>query len=162
MLKSLQNRHRNFYFLGLLLWQVFNYLVFPIMGAEATTNSVKPASDNNWSCYMQTADGRVVNLTSLCTKKNLDTVRQLLTTKQCQNCDLSGVNLSEADLHDANLTRANLTKANLKGANLLGANLTGANLKGANLFGANLAGTILKNADLSGAIMPDGTINNYK
>ena len=75
-------------------------------------------------------------------KKNLDTLRQLLTTKQCQNCDLSGVNLSDADLHDANLTRANLTNANLKGANLLGANLTGANLKGANLFGANLAGKL--------------------
>ena len=145
MLKSLQNRHRNFYFLGLLLLEVFKYLVFPIRVAEATTYSVTPTSEtNNWICYMQTADGRVVNLTSLCTQKNLNQLRQLLTTKQCHKCDLSGVNLSETDLHDANLS---------------GANLTGANLKGANLLGANLAGSLLKSADLSGATMPDGTIN---
>ncbi|MEG4284751.1 pentapeptide repeat-containing protein [Microcoleus sp. A006_D1] len=160
MLKSLQNRHRNFYFLGFLLLEVFKYLVFPIRVAEATTYSVTPTSEtDNWICYMQTADGRVVNLTSLCTQKTLNQLRQLLTTKQCHKCDLSGVNLSETDLHDANLSGANLTGANLKGANLLGANLTGANLKGANLLGANLAGSLLKRADLSGATMPDGTIN---
>jgi len=160
MLKSLQNRHRNFYFLGLLLLEVFKYLVFPIRVAEATTYSVTPTSEtNNWICYMQTADGRVVNLTSLCAKKTLDPLRKLLTTKECQKCDLIGVNLSETDLHDANLSGANLTGANLKGANFLGANLTGANLKGANFLGANLAGSLLKSADLSGATMPDGTIN---
>lgn len=160
MLKSLHNRHRNFSFLGLLLVEVFKYLVFPIRVAEATTYSVIPTSEtNNWVCYMQKADGRVVNLSSLCTPKTLNPLRLLLTTKQCQKCNLSGVNLSESDLHDANLSGANLAGANLKGANLLGADLTGANLKGANLFGANLAGTLLKSADLSGATMPDGTIN---
>ena len=46
--------------------------------------------------------------------------------------------------------RANLTVANLRGADLTGANLTGANLTGARL----------ELADLRGATMPDGSVND--
>jgi len=80
-------------------------------------------------------------------------VRQLLATKNCQNCDLSGAglvmsDLSGADLRGANLSGANLSRANLSGADLRDADLSGAGLFGANLSGAKLAGVNLLGADL--------------
>lgn len=85
--------------------------------------------------------------------ENPEHLRQLLSTKQCQKCNLrtSGLaygNLSGADLQGADLSGANLSRANLSGANLSGANLAGASLYGANLSGANLSNAILTNADL--------------
>jgi uncharacterized protein YjbI with pentapeptide repeats len=84
---------------------------------------------------------------------NIEHTRQLLATKQCENCDLSGeglvmANLSGASLRGANLGGANLSRANLSGADLSGANLSGASLYGANLSGAKLSGTNLTGADL--------------
>ncbi|MFT5698050.1 MAG: hypothetical protein ACI8ZB_000904 [Desulforhopalus sp.] len=83
-------------------------------------------------------------------------LEQLLKTKKCYGCDLSGLdiageNLEDADLEKANLSGSNLEKADLEGANLkgailVGANLTKANLKNADLYKANLTG-----ADLTGA-----------
>ena len=87
-----------------------------------------------------------------------------------RRADLRRANLNGAEFHAANLTRASLTRANLNGAILTGAFLTGANLEdvsfinayleganleGANLTGANLTGAILRDADLTGAILPD-------
>jgi hypothetical protein len=106
-------------------------------------------------------------------KSNIPSVKKLLDTKKCPNCDLSYANLKGANLRGANLSEANLTKANLSGADLYGAelsganlseanlkevnlkevNLTGANLYNANLTGANLSKAILKWANLSGAIL---------
>ncbi|MBW4421830.1 MAG: pentapeptide repeat-containing protein [Myxacorys californica WJT36-NPBG1] len=98
--------------------------------------------------------------------ENLEHTQKLLSTKQCQNCDLtraglvfaqlSGANLSQANLAGANLSQANLVGANLSGANLTGATLNGANLSGAKLTGANLSSVDLRNAylvdtDLSGS-----------
>nr|WP_322111842.1 pentapeptide repeat-containing protein [Aerosakkonema funiforme] len=100
-------------------------------------------------CYMQTADGRILNLGVICVN-NEDNIKKLLATKQCQNCDLSGVNLSGANLPNANLSGANLSGANLSGANLSGADLSGANLSDANVTDANLS-----DANLTGAIMPN-------
>lgn len=77
--------------------------------------------------------------------------QQLLSTKQCASCDLSGAGLVFARLTGANLTQANLAGANLAQANLAGADLRGANLAGAILNGANLTGAKLTGADLSGA-----------
>lgn len=90
--------------------------------------------------------------------ENLDHVRQLLSTKQCQTCELSGTGLvfaqlSGADLSQANLARANFSQAMLAGANLSGANLSGASLNGANLSGAKLSGADLSGADLRNAIL---------
>ncbi|MBW4525996.1 MAG: pentapeptide repeat-containing protein [Phormidium tanganyikae FI6-MK23] len=82
--------------------------------------------------------------------ENLDHVRQLLSTKQCANCELTSAGLVFAQLPGANLTGANLAGANLSQANLTGANLTGANLAGATLSGANLAGAKLTGANLQG------------
>jgi uncharacterized protein YjbI with pentapeptide repeats len=82
--------------------------------------------------------------------ENLDHVRQLLSTKQCQKCDLSNAGLVFAQLSGANLAGANLAGANLSQANLAGANLTGANLAGAILNSANLSGAKLTGANLQG------------
>ncbi|PSB21203.1 pentapeptide repeat-containing protein [Phormidesmis priestleyi ULC007] len=83
--------------------------------------------------------------------ENLDHVQQLIATKQCQSCDLSGAGLVLARLTGANLNQANLAGANLSQAVLSGANLSGANLAGASLYGADLSGAKLAGADLSGA-----------
>lgn len=103
-------------------------------------------------------------LTTLATPafaENLQHTRQLLSTKQCSRCDLSGAGLvtailpgaqlSGADLSRANLSRADLTGADLRGANLQGASLNGANLTGANLEGADLTGADLRDAYLAGS-----------
>lgn len=76
--------------------------------------------------------------------------------RNCPDCNLSGVDLSNAQLNHANLAGANLsgvdfTNANLRQANLMGANLSGAKLIRANLPGANLSFTDLSNANLSGS-----------
>ncbi|MBD1911306.1 MULTISPECIES: pentapeptide repeat-containing protein [unclassified Leptolyngbya] len=93
--------------------------------------------------------------------ENLTHLRQLMSTRACQQCDLrrsglvygdlEGADLSNADLSEANLSRANLRNANLRGANLRGAVLTSADLTGADLSGANLQGADLREAYLSDA-----------
>jgi uncharacterized protein YjbI with pentapeptide repeats len=83
--------------------------------------------------------------------ENIDHVRQLLSTRQCANCELSSAGLVLAQLSGANLAGANLAGANLSQANLAGADLTNANLAGASLSGANLAGAKLTNANIQGA-----------
>ena len=93
-----------------------------------------------------------------------------LTGANLSYANLRGAKLKDADLRRADLRRANLNGAILTGAILTGAFLTGANLEdvsfinayleganleGANLTGANLTGAILRDADLTGAILPD-------
>ncbi len=87
-----------------------------------------------------------------------DPIRQLLSTKQCDRCNLerAGLVLSKLDgagLASANLRAANLGRASLQNANLQNANLQGAVLYGANLFGADLRGADLRGADLRGAYL---------
>lgn len=102
--------------------------------------------------------------------ENSEHLRQLLSTKQCQKCDLSGAglvladlsnaDLREADLSGVNLSRANLTNANLSGAKLLGASLFGANLSGANLSGADLGAADLRTAYLWNADLRNANLTN--
>lgn len=99
--------------------------------------------------------------------ENLEHIRQLLSTKTCTQCDLSGAglvmsNLAGAKLSGANLSQANLSQANLSGADLSGANLTGASLYGANLTGANLAGVILDGTDLRTAYLTNANMLGTK
>ena len=92
--------------------------------------------------------------------ENSQHTQQLLATKQCPKCDLTGTglsfarlsyaNLAGADLRGANLSRADLQGADLRGADLSGATLFGANLMGAKLDGANLRTTDLRSAYLTG------------
>ncbi|AFY50185.1 putative low-complexity protein [Nostoc sp. PCC 7524] len=93
----------------------------------------------------------ILSLTGTAQAANPEHLRQLLSTKQCQNCDLTGAGLVMADLSRANLSGANLAGANLSRANLSGADLRGANLAGAGLFGVNLSEAKLGGANLASA-----------
>ena len=88
------------------------------------------------------------------------TVSQLLSTRRCEGCDLSGANLREANLWEANLQGANLQDASLFGAYLEGAILLGADLQGATLAGANLQRANLQNANLSNAYLQSANLQN--
>ncbi|NMG08026.1 pentapeptide repeat-containing protein [Brasilonema sp. UFV-L1] len=105
-----------------------------------------------------------ISLNQTAQAANLEHIRQLLASKQCQNCDLAGaglvmVDLSGANLSGANLAGANLSRANLSGADLRDANLSGVGLFGANLSGANLVGANLQNADLRNAYLMNAQLN---
>jgi uncharacterized protein YjbI with pentapeptide repeats len=91
---------------------------------------------------------------------SLEQTQQLLATKKCLHCDLSGAGLVLANLSGATLNGADLSGANLSRANLSGADLSGANLKGTSLYGANLSGAKLTGADLSVADLRDTYLGN--
>lgn len=101
-----------------------------------------------------------ISLTTSVQAANSEHIRQLLATKQCQNCDLINAGLVMADLSGANLSGANLTGANLSRANLSGADLRGANLSGASLFGVNLSETKFSGANLAGADLRNSYLVN--
>jgi serine/threonine protein kinase len=102
-----------------------------------------------------------------------DAVVQLLTTRECRNCnlrgaDLSGTNLRSVDLKGADLRGANLRNADLRSSSLENVNLTDADLRNADLRGADLKdadltatkleGANLNSTDFRRAIMPEGFI----
>lgn len=103
-------------------------------------------------------------LTTIClatpASANSEDTRQLLATKECQNCELSGVGLVLTNLSGVNLSGANLSGANLSRANLSGADLSRANLSGASLFGANLSGAKLNDTNLSVVDLRDTYLGN--
>jgi uncharacterized protein YjbI with pentapeptide repeats len=101
-----------------------------------------------------------ISLSQTAQAANSEHIRQLLATKQCQNCDLASAGLVLADLSGANLSGANLSGANLSRANLSGADLRGANLSGAGLFGANLNGAKLSGANLLGTDLREAYLGN--
>lgn len=67
-------------------------------------------------------------------------------------------NLENAILRDACLEGANFKQANLKKANLMKAKVKNASLIGANLTNANFYLTNYQDAEIIGAIMPDGEV----
>jgi serine/threonine protein kinase len=77
--------------------------------------------------------------------------KKLLETRECQKCDLSGMDFYKANLAGANLIGSNLTNTKFVGANLAGADLSDANLKEVSFLGANLVGARLDYADLRNA-----------
>ncbi len=93
----------------------------------------------------------LTGLTTSIRAENIADMQKLLSTKNCQQCDLSGAGLVMNDLTGAKLGGANLVGANFSRANLTGADLRGANLTGASLHGANLMGADLRGANLTGA-----------
>ena len=132
------------------------------------------------ACYIQTEDGKVSDLGSLCQPPNNNinsttqaaNIKRLLDTKECPGCNLSGANLANARLSFVNFLNANLSGANLSGASLVGADLSNANLTNANLnnaklngarmVGTNLAGTNLTNANLLGVNLWNTDIHTAK
>jgi uncharacterized protein YjbI with pentapeptide repeats len=105
----------------------------------------------------------------------LDTIEMVLSTNQCERCNLAGIELEGMDLrnakfagtnfNDARLSKTNLAGADLRQAFMQGTQLANANLDAANLCGAklnaapssagssnvaaNLTGAFLRNVDLS-------------
>lgn len=95
-------------------------------------------------------------------QRNLE---KLLKTKECRNCDLTGVNLSganlsNAELYDANLSGAVLSRANLYHAKLRNSSLANAKLDNANLYQANLNNADLEKADLTKANLAQAELEN--
>ncbi|MDF5706921.1 MAG: pentapeptide repeat-containing protein [Nostoc sp. S4] len=101
-----------------------------------------------------------ISLTTTVQAANSEHVKQLLATRQCQNCDLTNAGLVMADLSGANLSGANLAGANLSRANLSGADLRGANLSGTSLFGVNLTEARFSGANLAGADLRNSYLTN--
>ncbi len=91
---------------------------------------------------------------------NNEHLSKLLSSKKCENCDLSNAGLIMADLAGADLRGANLSGANLSRANLSGADLRGANLSGASLFGVNLISARLGGAQVAGADLRNTYLTN--
>lgn len=85
----------------------------------------------------------------------VETVDMVISTNECEACNLSGLNFSGhnlvgARLSNADLAGAILTKVDLSGADLRAANLQGADLSYANLDGANLCNAFLNPSPLGG------------
>ncbi|MBF0276412.1 MAG: pentapeptide repeat-containing protein [SAR324 cluster bacterium] len=85
---------------------------------------------------------------------NPEHLDQLLETKKCAQCDLSGVTLENIDLKEADLPGANL-----KGSTLINVNLDRANLKGANLQNSELDHVDLREAILVEANLQHASVN---
>ena len=102
----------------------------------------------------------ITSFTATAHAENSNDLRQLLSTKDCNACDLRGAGLVLNDLTGANLEGANLVGANLSQTNLTGANLRGANLTGASLNSANLTGADLRGATLTGTDLRSSYLTN--
>ena len=102
----------------------------------------------------------ITSFAAVANAENSTQLRQLLSTKNCSECDLSGAGLVMSDLSGAKLERANLAGANLSQTNLMGADLRGANLAGASLNGANLTGADLRGANLAGTDLRSAYLTN--
>ncbi|WP_281363577.1 Rid family detoxifying hydrolase [Microcoleus asticus] len=117
--------------------------------------------------YLLEADFTMANLSeAILTQAKLQKAK--FQKANFRQVNLSGMNLTNANLEQAKLDStelkyaclrgANLERANLRYSNLIGANLIEANLRRADFTRCNSYGWNIKNADLTGAIMPDGEI----
>ena len=93
-----------------------------------------------------------LSATSLTAKENLE---QLIQTRSCRGCNLTGLNLNRLDLSGVDLEGADLSLTKLSLTNM-----SGANLKNTKLRGAVLAGTDLGGADLRGADLQETSLEN--
>jgi len=94
-------------------------------------------------------------------KSKSECVKQLIETRECEWCDLSGADLSGHDLSDINLRNAILFCANLSGSRLSNANLQNCDLIGANLTNIYMEDVSLVRGDLSYCDMSNGSIIRY-
>ncbi|NJK27715.1 MAG: pentapeptide repeat-containing protein, partial [Coleofasciculaceae cyanobacterium SM2_3_26] len=79
-----------------------------------------------------------------------DEVTQLLTTRQCVQCNLSNIRLTNTDLSDVELTRANLSKSDLTGSNLSNARMIATNLQESTMHRTNSLGASMLGVEFSG------------
>ncbi|MBD1848837.1 pentapeptide repeat-containing protein [Cyanobacteria bacterium FACHB-502] len=89
-----------------------------------------------------------------------EALQQLLRTKECSGCNLSGTNLRGKDLSNVDLGGANLSGADLSGANLSGAYMRNSNLSNTDLSQSNLSNANLKQADLNNADLHQANLSN--
>jgi uncharacterized protein YjbI with pentapeptide repeats len=89
----------------------------------------------------------------------LDTVEMVLSTNQCERCNLAGIDLGGKDLHNGKFAGTNLNDAVLAGTNLAGADLRQAFLQGAQLPNANLDAANMCGAKLNAAPSSAGSTN---
>ena len=87
-----------------------------------------------------------------------ENITKLLTTNECEQCDLSGADLSNSNLRSAKLFGANLSDANLSHSDLYRADLHYTNLQNANLQNAYMKDADLKHADLRDADLRDADL----
>ncbi|CDM94576.1 Rid family detoxifying hydrolase [Limnospira indica] len=81
-----------------------------------------------------------------------------LAGSNCKNCNFKMAILENAILKDTCLEGANLKQANLKKANLMKAKVKNASFIGANLTNAYVYASNYQEAEIIGAIMPDGEV----
>ena len=90
---------------------------------------------------------------------NVDTIEMVLSSKKCEQCNLSGIDLSGKNLSNGKFYGANLNNAHLAGSDLSGADLRYASLQGAQLPNANLDAANLCAANLNAAPSTAGSSN---
>ncbi|MDY7052622.1 Rid family detoxifying hydrolase [Limnospira fusiformis] len=95
-----------------------------------------------------------------CNFSNIDGFRINLAGSNCKNCNFKNAKLEEAILTKTCLEGANLKQANLKKANLMKAKLKNASFIGANLTNAYVYASNYQEAEIIGAIMPDGEVDD--
>jgi uncharacterized protein YjbI with pentapeptide repeats len=123
--------------------------------ANLSGSSLKNA--NLAHANLSDADLRDTDLTDAdLTGSNLSGAK--LNRAKLNGSNLEGANLSHAMMTNANALRSNLERANLRNAELDNVDFRHSNLRYADLNGANLEGSRFKRAELTGAIMPDGSI----
>ena len=74
---------------------------------------------------------------------------KLLTTRICQQCDLSDVNLTEHDLKGLDVSHSNLSDANFRSCDLSGGNFKNSNLTRAKFENAMIENSSFEEANLS-------------
>lgn len=129
---------------------------------KADSNALSKTTSVNYSTSNRKNTEASLNTSDANKQRNLE---KLLKTKECRNCDLTGVNLSGANLsnaklYDANLKGAVLSRANLYHAKLRNSSLADAKLDNANLYQANLSNADLEKADLTKANLAQADLEN--
>lgn len=130
--------------------------------SASSSSSTSSSTSVNYSTSNRENTDTSSNTSDTDKQRNLE---KLLKTKECRNCDLTGVNLSganlsNAELYDANLNGAVLSRANLYHAKLRNSSLANAKLDNANLYQANLSNADLEKADLTKANLAQAELEN--
>lgn len=86
-------------------------------------------------------------------------INKLETTRECVECNLSGLDAPGSNFSYCMLRRANLNSANLSDANLSHTVLMDVNLSMANLDGANLSNAFLYSASFDNAFMEEANLS---
>ncbi len=121
----------------------------PFLVAEAPDSANNNTQNVDGQIYFQPLPSLPSTLKTPIQASKSNELNRLLSTGECEGCNLVGVDLSGVHLVGVDLRNANLQGAILVNANLEGADLAGANLQGANFTAAFVSGTNFSNANLT-------------